>query len=284
MKNIHLVIPIGLLAVAVLFRFWIAPQATRLPTDYNNTFRYLVEDRYRSTPDGEWQATQINAWRVDQTLVNTQVAIVEADLHWNSVDGDVIFESNGLYGVNHATLQNDPEFGDARRTGQFLFPAHIQPKTFTLWDPMFIAPRKAVFDHIESMDGMLVYVFRFSVGGMDETKGYASLPGVPDRYRVLTDGQGSLWIEPLSGVLVDYREQGASYFVDAIYLERVAKFHEWTSKYASETRSAQLGQARNSRWRLMLLETILPVGFSLSAILLFAAGLYRAWISQRAKR
>jgi hypothetical protein len=268
------------LAAAALLRFWIAPLASALPSDYANTTRFTAKDRFRETPDGEWREVLIDGWRRDQTLTSVTTSVIQADLHWNTAEtGEVIFESSGLYGVDRRTRMNVPSFGDAQRSGQFLFPSHLEKKAFTHWDPMFIGARSVVFDRIETLDGLLVYVFRFTGSGMDETAGYSSLPDVPERFLTLTDGQGTLWIEPVSGVLVDYEEQGVSYFVDRDTHARIANFHEWSDRYAPQTKVAQMTLARASRLRLLALEIWLPlalVGAGVAVLLVSLRGAFLA--------
>jgi hypothetical protein len=274
MKTRFYLVPAFLLAAAALLRFWIAPLASALPTDYANTTHFTAKDRFRETPDGEWREVLIDAWRTDQTLISVTTSVIQADLHWNTVEtGEVIFESSGLYGVDRRTRMNVPAYGDAERSGQFLFPPHLEKKAFTYWDPMFIGARNAAFDRVETLDGMLVYVFRFTGTGMDETAGYSSLPGVPERYLALTDGQGTLWIEPVSGVLVDYEEQGVSYFVNEDTKAHVGNFHEWSDRYTPETKTAEMARARDARLRILALEIWLPGAFVSAGIVILLVSL-----------
>ena len=232
----------------------IAPRLNELPAAYAGETRYAAEGHLRETPDGAWTPITMVARRVDQTIVAAaETHIVQGDLHWTTESGQVIFESSGLYGVDRRTRMNVPGYGDIERTGQFLFPPGIAPVAFQFWDPMFIGPRTATFDRVETLAGLAVYVFRFSGTAMDETAGYGYLPGVPERYRTLTDGQGTLWIEPVSGVLVDYEEAGDSFFVAAATGERVASFFQWRDRYTPETEAAQLALARTARTRILVL-------------------------------
>jgi hypothetical protein len=280
----YLFIALAFLAAAALLRFWIAPLTSALPSDYANTTQFTAKDRFRETPDGEWQEVLIDAWRTDQTLTSVTTSVIQADLHWNAAEtGDVIFESSGLYGVDRRTRMNVPAYGDTRRSGQFLFPPRLEKKDFTFWDPMFIGARSVVFDRVETLDGMLVYVFRFSGTDMDETAGYSSLPDVPERYLALTDGQGTLWIEPVSGVLVDYEEQGVSYFAEKDTKARLANFHEWSDRYTPQTKAAQMAQARAARLRILALETWLPGGCALAVLFILMLELYWRIKPRRAK-
>jgi hypothetical protein len=273
-----------LLAVAALFmRFALASLMSDLPADYTNETFFDAESRFRDSPDGSWQTISLIARRMDQTLVNTgSLSVIQGDMHWFSDDGQVIFENTGLYGVDRRTRLNVPAYGDTRRNGSFLFPPHIGRADFTFWDPMFIGLRTAVFERSETLDGLSLYVFHFSGTGMDETEGYSYLHDVPELYRTLTDGEGTLWIEPVSGILVDYEEQGISYFVDASSGTRMANFYEWSDRFTPKTKASQMKMARAWRLRILALEIAAPGGLALIS-LFFALVFYRRMATNRAK-
>jgi hypothetical protein len=254
-----------LLTSAAVLRFVLAPQLLDLRASYARKTFYNAESRFRNSPAGDWQNVKLIARRVDQAqVIAEQVAVIQGDMHWFSDSGQPIFENTGLYGVDRRTRLNVPGYGDIPRNGFFLFPPHLGRVDFIYWDPMFIGSRYATYERTESQAGLTIFVFRFLGIGMDETAGYSYLPDVPALYRTLTDGQGTLWIEPLSGTLVDYEEEGISYFVDGQTGVRLSNFYEWSDRYTLETKAAQLSLAQASRLRILALETWLPLLLALA--------------------
>jgi hypothetical protein len=218
----------------------------------------------------------LNTLRVDQTITNSgQTAIIEGALHVYYASGAVNFEVTSLYGVDRRTRLNLTSYGGVNRTGQYLFPAHVYPIEYPIWDPMFVGLRLASFDHIENIDGLQVYVFTFSGAGMDETAGYSYLPDVPEHYLVQTDGEGTIWVEPLSGIVVDYMDSGVSFFIDPLTGMRLTDFNQWKERYTTETRAAQLALARAAHLRILVLEVWLPGGLLLVGLLLPVLFLFR---------
>jgi hypothetical protein len=273
----YMLAALGLFATAALVQFGIAPWINELPGNYASETHYAAEDSLRETPNGEWGRTATTLRRVDQTIVSmSETAIVQGDLHVYAENGAVVFESTGLYGVSRFNRQNAPGYGDIERTGQFLFPPDVQPTTYQYWDPMFIGPRGATFERIESLEGLSVYVFHFSCTGLDETAGYSFLPDVPEHYRARTDGQGTLWIEPISGIVVDYAEQGMSYFADLTTGKPIADFHGWSDRYTPESRAAQLRLANEARLRILTINVWLPGGLILAGLIWLGIGLWRS--------
>ena len=267
-------IPMGLLLLAAgLLRYWMAPLATRLPADYASEMQLQVEDRFRASTALEWETNALTTRRVDQTLANSgEIAIIQGDLRVYTDSGQVIFESTGLYGVDRRTQQNVRGYGNADRAGQFLFPPHLAQTTYTYWDPMFIGPSVATFESAAIRDGLPVYTFLFSVSDVDETEGYSFMMEVPERFRAHTEGHGTLWVEPVAGVVVDYEEHGVSYFADTATGARLDDFHEWSGHFTPETKAAQLARARAARLRHLVLEDWLPLGLILLAVIWLAIG------------
>lgn len=267
---------LGLWLLAALTRFWIAPQLARLPADYASETRFLADTRSRETPTGQWTNARLIARRVDQTLVTSgDTAIVQGDLHWATESGEVLFESAGIYGVNRSTRMNLSGYGNVNRSGQFLFPTDVQRRKYFYWDPLYIGPRTATFERTDTVNGLPVYVFHFTARNLNETAGFSHLPDVPERYEAHTDGQGTMWIEPNSGIVVDYDESGVSYFFDVVTQKRVADLFIWKDHFAPETKAAQLELARAARRRSRTLELWLPAALLLGGALCLAMGLRR---------
>jgi hypothetical protein len=271
--RIPLYTALAFLILAALLRFWIAPLFEVLPADYANEVILSEANQFRNSPTGEWQVSTLNVRRVDQTITNSgQASIIEGALHIYHATGEINFETTNLYGVDRRTRQNMDGYGDVNRTGQYLFPPHVQRINYSIWDPMFIGLRQATFERIEQMEGLQVYVFSFSAFGMDESAGYSYLPDVPEHYLAHTDGQGTIWVEPLSGSVVDYADSGMSYFVDPKSGVRIADFNQWTETYTLETKAVQINLARIARLRILLLENWLPGACLLTGLIWLSVG------------
>jgi hypothetical protein len=264
-----------LVLAAALVRFWAAPELERLPLDYLNTTHYLEQSSFRNSPNGVWVKSDLTSTRIDSAITqNGDAVIIQSALQIYMAAGGLNFENSALYGVDRRTRLNVSGLGDISRAGQFYPAPHLGQQPFTLWDAMFIGPREAVFDHAETLDGMTVSVFNYKATRLDETAGYSYLALVPETYLVHTDGQGTLWIEPLSGVVVDYQDEGVSYFVDPQTGKRVADFNKWSEHYSPETKTSQIQLALMERQRIQALEVWLPVVLFTTGAVWFLIGLF----------
>lgn len=275
----HWLAAVALWLLAALLRGWLAPIFAKLPADYAADIRYTATLWSRQTPESAAEESTSIVRRHDQALAGgNDHAVVQGDAHWLTTTGAVIFETFNLYGVDRYTRQNLAGYGNQDRTGQFLFPPHTQQQQYTLWDSNYGGPATVHFDRVEQFRGLEVYVFNSTVDGIDETDGYAANPEVPEKYRVRTSGHGRLWIEPVSGVVVDHKDDGVSDFIDPTSGQAVGEpINRWQQRYTPETVLAQVQHAIATRRQMLALELALPLS-------LFAAGLIWLAIGWRAGR
>jgi hypothetical protein len=262
--------------LAVLQFFCLANFFEGLPARYVAETKYSAQCHFRQTPSAQFEDFDLIVRRRDQTLTSgSGHSIIQGDMHWMTPQGTSAFEVRSLYGVDRSSRQNLPGFGNEERSGQYFFPLHVEPKSYRYWDPSYAGPRVAMFDHSEKVGEIPVYVFNFVADGIDETSGYVSLPDVPEKYRAITYGKGRLWIEPYSGLVVDYEDAGVSYFVEPATGKRVGEIFTWSDHYTPETRNAQLRLATRERRRMFALERGLPGALVLAGLVCAVCGLRR---------
>ncbi len=273
---------LALVALAAVLRLWIGPLSERLPAGYASEIFLESDTAFRETPNAPAESIHQGGRRVDQVLTATDdVAVIQSHVDWSDDAGQVTYQTTGLYGVDRRSRANVAGYGDANRQGQFLFPPHLQRIIDQVWDPYYTGPRTLTFDHHEEIDGLPVAVYRFDVTGMDETAGYDFLPDVPERFGAMTDGHGQLWIEPISGVLVDFTDKGHSYFLDRATGRSVGDVNVWDAHYTPKTRAAQLQLAASARQKILAMEVWFPLALLGAGLVWLTVGLL---LSRRAPR
>lgn len=262
--------------LAAAQHFLVAPWLLRLPADYAEETSYEAVSRFRPTLSAPWQEAQVNARRVDQTLVSShRHNIIQGSLHWTTADGGSLFETGSIYGVDRYTRLNLSGYGDVDRRGQFFFPMHTKARNYHWWDPQFLQGREAVYEGEGVLDGLAVRVFRFEVKGIDESGGYGHLADVPERYNAFTDGKGRLWVEPVSGTIVQYEEEGLSYFTEKTTHRRIGDFYVWSDHFTAKSQAEKFKDARARRNRIHWFERYVPFGLVAAGGLALAIGARR---------
>lgn len=266
---------------AALLRWWAAPAYRQLDAQYAAQVQYAAELWSRASAQSPVVHTRSIVRRSDQTLAHgARHSVIQGEARWATSSGEVIFEVLALYGVDRRSRRHLGGYGDQERSGQYLLPPHAEPRAYRLWDPLYAGPVAVGFSHASAVQGLAVYVYDTLAEDIDETAGYAALPEVPESYRVRTTGRGRLWVEPVSGIVVDHHDAGASHFVDVRSGQRVgAPMNRWQQRFTPETVAAQLQRAGAVRWRMRALEGGLPLGLAAAGLLAAAV----AWRMRRAR-
>ncbi|MEY2538519.1 MAG: hypothetical protein QOG67_2259 [Verrucomicrobiota bacterium] len=275
-KFLHTYLPLALLLLAVMEILWLTPLLQKLPRDYVAETKILAKCFSRDSPTAAGEQYESIVRRRDQTLSSDAThSLIQGDAHWATPEGEVIFEVLSLYGVDRRTRENLPQYGSQSRTGQYFFPPGTEKKTYGQWDPMYAGPRVASYDHTEQFRGFSVYVFNIIADGIDETSGYEVLPDVPERYRAITYGKGKLWLEPRSGIIVDYEDAGISYFVEPATGEHVAEIFHWNARFTPDTRKEQFQLALRERFWRVALERGIPLALLAGGMLSVVLATFR---------
>ncbi|RWE00912.1 porin PorA family protein [Mesorhizobium sp.] len=273
--------PAFLIVAAAIVRLSLGPALERLPADYTGSVILESDSRFRQTPDTTFSAFHQQGRRIDQVLSATgDVAIVQSHIDWTTDTGQVNYQTTGLYGVDRKTRQNVAGYGDLSRSGQFMFPPQLRGVADEVWDPYYGGPRHLAFDRNEMVDGLALAVYRFTIADLDETKTYDYLPDVPERFGVGTDGEGFLWVEPVSGTLVDMTDNGHSFFVDPATGKSTGDFSVWQARYSAQSKADLFSAATSIRLRILAAKIWLPA--ALLALALVWLGIGLLWLRRSA--
>jgi hypothetical protein len=272
---------LSLLALALASRYWLAPALERIGATDHRTVMAALTATTSDQPDAPARTRQLMARRaVRVVMVAGRAAIVQGSVEWMSASGSgVLAESGGLYGVDRATRENLPGYGDQERNGHYSLPPRVERATYLIWDPNFRSAWYAQFQQIDRVQGVETYRFATTVDPYDDTEQFRGLAGVPERWRIETEAEGTFWVEPRSGVIVDRFENGRSWFVQAEHGVRAGLAASWRSQYTPETRRQQLQAAQRARLRLLAADTAAPALLAALA----ALALLSPWWRRRAR-
>jgi hypothetical protein len=250
-----------LLAGAV--RLWGVPLATGLPADMSSELELLSKTRFRASLTSSWEDILHIGRRTDRVVsLSDGAAIIQAGVDWSDEKGNQIYQTSGLYGVDRQTRGNVAGLGDRSRSGQFMLPPFFDRKSFAIWDPYYSGPREVAFLRQDQVAGVAVAVYHFVVRDLDETEAYSFMPEVPARYKVVTNGEGEMAVEPVSGLIVDFTDRGNDAFVDRASGQAAGAFLSWAASYSDATRAAQVERALAQRRLTLALRDWIPLGLA----------------------
>ncbi len=272
-----------LIVLAALLRLGIGSVLERLPADYASHVVYDTDGSFRDSLDAAWSSFKQIGRRTDQVLKTVDgVAVMQSSADWSDLSGQVVYQISGTFGVDRQARRNVEGYGDRNRSGQFLFPSHAMPQNYEIWDITYSGKQVATFDRFDEIDGLSVMVFHFEASATDDTASFEYLADVPERFKGFSDGRGTYWVEPVSGLIIDVEDNGRSYFVDPATGKDAGTFSTWHNRYTPETRAALLQSAKRWRMQILAFETWLPATLAALALISLIAG--SVWFGRSARR
>jgi hypothetical protein len=286
-----------ILTMGLLFKFYAYPRLAVVPTDQNTT--QIVQD-----PDAKFfDADNVKPGNGELTTTARIIGDPEASEQASEETGeDVAIWNSGQVSDNNGdnipmdgsteVLVFDRHTGEAinccgeskngeavKRSGLLVkFPFDTQPvDTYTWWDSTVGQAFPVKYTGEEELQGMNTYVFTQEV---PETK-YATreLPGNlfggsassgavdADRYY---SNKRTFWVDPVTGVVLDRVEDQKQEFR---YDGKTLNALETTSRFTPDTVSGNVEEYKSKSAQLHMVQSTLPLIFTILGILLLLGGL-----------
>lgn len=286
-----------LAVLAVTVKSYVEPRAVRVPLD--QTGQSIAES------DGTSTVLDAGALTVKENLtlkarreVRGDVAAAKASKRSDDVavwkTTNILTDTEGnVVNVTSETVALDRRTGEAvnccgeevggdtsvRHAGIFLkFPFDTRRTTYDFWDSTALAAFPMKYVDTQTRNGVETYHFSQTVP--PTTLRSVSVPGGligqdPAQVvetSVVYSNVREVWVEPSSGVIVHGQEQPKQVLVDPVGNEVLTAFRSnigWTA----QTQAKQTELAQDTKAKLTLLRTTLPLGAGLLGVVLFLAGM-----------
>lgn len=171
--------------------------------------------------------------------------------------------------------------GSVKFTGQlYAFPFNTEKKTYQYWDSTLRKALPIAYEGTDKVEGLATYRFKQTVPDtslpLDPQlmAGMAAAlpPGMPAPTSATLHytGTRTLWVEPVTGSIIDYEEQQRQTLVLGPSLQ-VDLFNA-TFRYTGETRKAVADEAGGGRTMIRTLRWYAPAGLAVLALLALAFG------------
>jgi hypothetical protein len=264
---------VAFLVAIPLWLYVAVPELEKLPRDYEFKADLFGIEKDSYEIGGEFEAEFIyKGLRSDKiSRVEENTLIIEGIFDAKTLDGTELFKSEGEYGIDRVTRQNVKGYGSEDRDGYFIFPQKIEKRSYDLWFPMYVAKIKLDFQSEDVVEGLDTYYFKGQAEKVNDTDGYAFLDLIPEQYIAYTDSVIEMWVEPTTGTLVDYKDDGISYYADKVNGRNVHTFSDWSNTWSDDTIANQVRIAQNKKQEIILYERWIPILFALLSLAFLVA-------------
>jgi hypothetical protein len=249
----------------------IVPELNKLDKDSNNFISY---DRLSNTNHeigGEWTGEQIvkGKSREKTIRIDKHIQLIEGQYIANSLDEKKIWEVKKEYEIDRLTRNviSNQYTGDS----YFHFPPKLKKQKYTVWFSQYLYPIELTFKGINNIQGLEVYHFEAKNFVFDDTEGFEWMDIVPEVYNILSEGTINVWVEPITGFILDFKGGGVAFYADKQTDEKIQDMQTWSNKYSKDSIDDQVRLAQNEKQRIILIERIIPILLALIGLALILA-------------
>lgn len=273
-----------LLALAVLscvfaaaWRFWVSEYLLSLPSDFSYEAEIISVDNFYDQEKGVYLGQQYSTSSFTYiALESTKTGmVVENRFQVFGEDGADIINIRREYGINPQTGEHIPNLGDKDREGYLFAPRYLEPgEEFTYWHVNYDGPAQMSYVEREELFGMEVYSYETHYENIviDQTDELDYLEGVPEKWGILLEPHLKIWVEPMTGFLVNYEDSSTAYYYDIVSGEKLSPWNHFSNTYTQESVEAKVKEAYLGKIELIAYERVIPIGaLILSALFLLFA-------------
>jgi CHASE1-domain containing sensor protein len=251
----------------------------KIPSDFTYTADIASVDNFYDESNEAYMGPAYSVTQFSyQVLSSTDEGLVIQNVfNVKKPDGTPIFSTTRNYGIDPQTGAHVPTLGDKERSGYLFAPRNLKEgEGYTTWHVNYDGPAHMEYVDTEELNGLTVYHYQTHYEGVtiDQTKDLDRLGGVPEEKGVLVEPFLETWTEPLSGTLVKYQDDSIAYYYDIKTGERLSPWNHFQNSFTEDSVLQHINLAYEMKWKIILVEKIIPLSLILMAGLLLMASFW----------
>lgn len=249
---------------------YFGPLFSKLPDDFFYTADLISVDNFFDVTSNKYSGEQISLSEFSYRTVgvNSATQLIENSFEVQTSTGERIFAAKRVYGIHSATKQHVVSEGDRQREGYLFGPGTLRQSDFIYWHVNYDQALQMKFTGIEKVNGLDVYRYE-SVFSADQTKDLREAANLDPSIGVVVDVHLTLWIEPVSGWLINYKDKTNGYYYDIETKERLHPWNSFSNTFDGTSIATQVNRAERLRLEIIVVRYIIPSSIVVLLFLLF---------------
>jgi putative tryptophan/tyrosine transport system substrate-binding protein len=266
-------VALALLICVPLWLLFVVPSLTKLSSDFSYSADIISLDNFYDEEHMEYSGEQRSVTRFSYEKVeDKEVSLILSNIfEVRTVTGDPIFSVARKYGINPVTREHVPGTGDRDREGYLFAPRHLKKgEPFTYWHINYDGPASMSFVGEEVIAGVKVFRYESHYTGVkiDQTENLGFLPEVGKTRGVELEPYLQLWVEPVTGHLVKYKDETTAYYYNLHSGARLTPWNKFSNSYQRSSVTKQALIARQQKVIYRTIEFVIPLTMILLSVTL----------------
>jgi PAS domain S-box-containing protein len=240
--------------------FYVIPDLQKLPRNFQYSSEVESIDNFYDpllkSYNGETKSRTIFSYQVEKIVNN--VLIIKNDFDVRKLSGEKIFSVTRKYGIDQFTQSHLQQYGDHSREGFLFAPPNLHKQDFTYWHVNYDVPARMKFIAEEDISGLKVYRYESNFTA-DQTKDLTNLPEVGRTRGVNLNVHLTLWVEPQTGYLINYKDETTSYFYDLATGNRIYPWNQFRNTFSAFSIQEKANEAKKLLLSAQLVKEIIPL-------------------------
>lgn len=263
---------LGLLFLIIIpiYLISILPNLNLLSSNQLVTTNLNHTENNRFEIGGKWSGDVPSASSIENIIVSItpNELATETKFTVKSLQGQVLFSFSQHFIVDRHTRHNLPDGTDKKGETYYTFPLNVQKQSYLWWAHTFSRPVTLEYANEQTVNGVNTYHFVARKIAVDDTEGYSFLDLVPEKYNVRTIADIDIYVEPVSGIIIDYQDKGVSSYLDrqGTVIQDIA---QWSNHFSEITIQRMATMAEGLKIKVLFTRSYFPaililIGIALS--------------------
>jgi len=270
LQKMFLIIGIVLLFFIPVWIFLIVPQVEKIPADFSFKVDFLFLDNTYNPEKNAFEGERIAKASLDVHVNSIQgnSLLLYSVFHAQTLTGNTIYKNERQYTIDVITGKGVSNYRTQDQREQWvILPKHMENKSYLYSYYVRVDPVKITFLGEENILGLTVYHYR-GFDSVDASKIFSFIEGVPEERGVTNEVQADIWVEPISGHLVNVIDKGKNTYHDPTTGQKLDPWNTYYNAFNDETIAKQVRIAQYKKQQIILYEIIIPVLLAIIAIAL----------------
>lgn len=254
--------------------FWeltFAPYFLQIPDDFTYEAGLLSIDNFYDEALKAYSGEQISRTDFSYNVIETRddVLLMENIFNVFTFEGERIISLRRVYGIDRNTGRHVYGYGDKNRTGYLFGPKFLEEgQNFDYWHVNYDAPAKLDFVSVEEINGLKTFKYEtyYNNFEIDQTDNLTNLPGVPESRGVVLEPYLQLWFEPVTGMLVKYKDDTTAYYYDIETGEIESPWNKFGNEYSESSVDGKVVEITFLKYKFLGVKYGVPIVFLILAL------------------
>lgn len=246
-----------------LWRVVLAPTFLELPADFSYEADLLSIDNFYDEERNRYTGEQVSQTNFSYSVLEQRedVLLIENIFDVFTFSGEKIISLRNVLGVDKSTGGHLYGYGDKNRSGYLFAPKFLEPETnFEYWHVNYDVPAKLKYVGEEKIDGLSLYKYEtyYENFVIDQTESLTHLEGVPDERGIVVEPYLQIWFEPVTGMMVKYKDETIAYFYDIDTKEKLNPWNKFRNEFTESSVEAKVSEIKILKLKYQIVEYLIP--------------------------